>query len=330
MSILVTGATGFIGRHLVERVIREGEHIRALVRPETDASLLSELGVEVVRGDVRDYQAVERAAANCGLVFHLAAKTEALELPRKAVQAVNAKGTENVVRAAVRAGVDRFVLCSSAGVYGRVIKDLSIDEDTKTKPDSPYGESKVCAEQIARSHHERDGLPVVVARVASVLGPGASSWLGLFKTIASGRFRLMGSGNNHHHLVEVSDVVEALVRCAYVKGVEGRTYIIAGSEPVRLRDLVRMIGEDVGGPQILNGLPVVPLHLYKVLNKLIYTWSGQRLPRADRIDFFLGDRIFDISRGRMELGYAPKVNTGEAVRRTAEWFRAQGHLARCR
>src|SRR3990172_1636658 len=246
INVLVTGATGFIGRHLVKRLRREGNRIRALVRPGTDASSLCALGIDITRGDIRDYEAVERAVKNCQLVFHLAAKTERLELPRKAVQAVNVLGTANVARAAVHAGVGRLVLCSSAGVYGRIIKNLAIDEDTNVKPDSPYGESKVLAEQIALFHHERHGLPIVVARITSVFGPGALSWLGLFQSIASGRFRLIGSGNNKHQFVDVLDVVEGLVLCGFAKGVEGRTYIIAGSDPIRLREFVQMIGEEVG------------------------------------------------------------------------------------
>jgi len=326
MNVLVTGATGFIGRHLVERLTRVGDHLRALVRPETDASSLEGLGVEIIRGDICDYQAVERATVNCQLVFHLAAKTEALELPREAVQGVNVQGTANVARAAVHMGVDRLILCSSAGVYGRVIKNRAINEDTETKPDSPYGESKVLAERIVLSHHMNNHLPVVVARVPSVFGPGARSWMGLLHAIASERFRLIGSGTNHHHFVDVSDVVEGLVLCGYGKGVEGRTYILAGNKSVQLRELVNMIGEEVGVTHFPANLPATPLYLYKILNKLAYNWGGYRVPRADRIDFFLGDRVFDISRARTELDYAPKVSMREAVRRTAEWFKAQGCL----
>jgi nucleoside-diphosphate-sugar epimerase len=326
MNVLVTGATGFIGRHLIQRLIQDEHHLRALVRPQTDASWLEKLGVEIVRGDIRDYAATERATANCELVFHLAAKTEALELPRKAVQAVNVKGTSNVARAAVQAGVNRIVFCSSVGVYGRVIKNLAIDEKTEVKPDSPYGESKVLAERIVLSHHERDGLPVVVTRLTTVFGPGAVGWLGLFQAIASGRFRLIGSGNNHHHLADVSDAVEGLALCGYGNRAEGRTYIIAGSRPVQLRELAQMIAEEVGVTRLAAGPPVGVLHLYKIVNKFVYAWTGRRLPRADRIDFFLGDRIFDISRGRSEPGYAPKVSMREAVARMAEWFRSRHYI----
>jgi len=326
MNVLVTGATGFIGRHLVGRLTREGDHIRALVLSEEDASPLDALGVEVVRGDLCDYRAMERAVTNRQVVFHLAAKIGEPNPSGEALQAINVDGTANVARAAVQASVDRFVLCSSVSVYGRVINNLAITEHTATQPDLPYGKSKLLAERIVLSHHERDGLPVVVTRLAGVFGPGARSWLSLFRSIASGRFRLIGSGDNYHHYVDVADVVAGLVLCGTVKGVEGRTYILAGSEPVRLRELIQMIGEEVGETHFRASLPAGPFYLYKMLNQLAYTWSGHRLPRANRLDLFLSEKAFDISRGRKELGYVPKVTTREAVRRTAEWFKTRGYL----
>jgi len=326
MNVLVTGATGFIGRHLIERLTHEGAHTRALVLSIEDASAIESLGVEIVHGDIRDYQAVERAMKDCQLVFHLAAKTEAPGLPRKIFRAVNVQGTENIARAALSAGAGRLVFASSTSVYGRFTENRVIDEDTPTKPDSPYGESKMLAERILVSHHVRDGLPVVVARIVDVLGPGAVSWLGLFRSIASGHFRLIGSGDNYYHPVDVADVIDGLVLCGTVKGVEGRTYVITGREQLQLHELIQMIGEEVGMPHLPESLPAAPLYLYMILNRLIYAYSGCRLPRSDRIGFFLSHRRFDIFRASQELGYAPKVSMKESLHRTAEWFKAQGYI----
>lgn len=326
MNSLVTGGTGFIGRHLIKRLAHQEGHIRALVLPEEDTSALEPLGIEIVRGDVLDYRAVERAAVNCHVIFHLAAKTEACGLPRKALEKVNIQGTANVARAALHAGTDRLVFCSSGALYGRAIKNRSINEATIPSPDSVYGKSKLRAEEILLSHHQRDGLPVVVARTSAVFGPGAMSWLRLFLTIASGRFRLIGTGDCHHHVADVLDVVEGLILCGSVKGVEGRTYILAGGESIRFRDLIQTIGEAVGMTRLPMNLPAGPFRLYEFANRHVYSWTGYRLPRADRIDLYLGDRAFDISRSRQELGYTPKVSTREAVHRTAEWFKAQGYI----
>lgn len=329
MNVLVTGATGFIGRHLVERLTAAREHVRAFVRPTTNAAWLDSLGVEVVRGDIGDARAIERAVDGCEVVFHLAAKTEAAGLlSRQDVQVTNIQGTENVARAAVRAGIERLVFCSSVAVYGRIAKNQLIDENTETNTDSPYGESKVRGEQVVLSARQRSGLPVVVVRISTVWGPGTTSWLGLFRSIASGHFRLIGKGTNYHHIVDVSDVVEGLLLCGSVKGIEGRTYILAGSESVQLSKLVKMIGEEVGVPRFPANLPAAPLHVYKVLDRMAVALIGRQLPRADRLALFLGDRTFDISRSRQELDYVPRVRTKDTIRRMADWFRAQGYLPR--
>jgi nucleoside-diphosphate-sugar epimerase len=329
MKVLVTGATGFIGRHLVERLIAAGEPVKAFVRPAANAAWLDALGVEVVRGDIGDADAVERAADMCKIVFHLAAKTESLGLlSRHEVQVANIQGAENVTRAALRAGVERLVFCSSVAVYGRIAKNRLIDEQTEAAPDSPYGESKVLGEQVVQSARQRDGLPVVVARISTVWGPGTTSWLGVFRSIASGQFRLIGKGTNYHHIADVSDVVEGLLLCGSVKGVEGRTYILAGSESVQLRRLVEMIGEEVGTTRFLANLPEAPLHVYRVLDRMAVALIGRKLPRADRLAMFLGDRTFDIARSRQELGYVPRIGTNDTIHRMAEWFRANGHLPR--
>jgi nucleoside-diphosphate-sugar epimerase len=117
-----------------------------------------------------------------------------------------------------------------------------------------------------------------------------------------------------------------LVLCGSVAGVEGRTYILAGAESVRLRDLVQTVVEAMGAPALPVNLPAKPFRLYEAASRHLYAWTGCRLPRADRIDLYLGDRAFDLSQSRRELGYGPKVGTKEAVYRTAAWFRNMGYL----
>jgi nucleoside-diphosphate-sugar epimerase len=329
MKVLVTGATGFIGRHLVERLITAGEHVKALVRPAAQAAWLDALGVEVVRGDIGDADAVARAADKCGVVFHLAATTESSGLlSRLDVEVANIQGAENVTRAALRADIERLVFCSSVAVYGRIVRQRLIDENTETDPDSPYGESKVLGEQVVLSARQCHGLPVVVARISTVWGPGTASWLGLFQSIAAGQFRLIGKGTNYHHIADVSDIVEGLLLCGAVKGVEGRTYNLAGSESVQLKRLVEMIGEEVGTTRFPAYLPAAPLHVYRALDRMAVSLIGRKLPRADRLALFLGDRTFDISRARQELGYAPRIGSKDTIHRMAEWFRVHGHLPR--
>jgi nucleoside-diphosphate-sugar epimerase len=325
MNVLVTGATGFIGQHLVKRLVQEGYRVRGLIRPVTDASPLDALGVEIVRGDVRDPGVVDCAIADCQLVFHLAARTSHGNLPAKDLYSINVGGTANVARAAVKAGVTRLVFASTARVYG-IIKNRRVDEHTPVKPDSAYPESKVRGEQILLSYYTRHGLPVVIARITSVFGPGSKSWLGLFQAIASGRFRLIGRGENYHHPADVSDTAEGLLLCGTVRGIEGRTYIITGDQAVPLRQMIRLIEDELGISVSRRALPSFPLRLYELLNRAVRVFADVRLPRFDRVEFFLNDRIFDQSRARDELGYTPKVGLQEAIHRMAEWYLQQGYL----
>jgi nucleoside-diphosphate-sugar epimerase len=325
MKVLVTGASGFIGSHLVAHLVARGDAVRALVSPAGEAIRLGSWGVEVARGDVRDAHAVERAVAGCDIVYHLAAHRSRGRAPEELLRAVNVGGTENLARAAIRSGVGRLVLCSAARVYG-VVCNPAITEDTELQPDSPYARSRVLAERVVTSLHEHNGLAGVVARMGPVLGPGAKTWLPVFRGLAMNRFRLSGRGDNYQHPADVSDIVDGLVRCGTIPGVEGRVYLLAGGEPIRLRHLLQLIASEVGGTRLRSGPPKSVLRLYLHANAVACRLTGAQLPGAERPFLFLADRIFDLSRARSELQYAPRVSIAESVRRTADWYRAQGLL----
>ncbi len=152
------------------------------------------------------------------------------------------------------------------------------------------------------------------------------SWLAVFRAVAMNRFRLSGRGDNHQHPGDVSDIVDGLVRCGTIPGVEGRTYLLAGEEPIRLRHLLRLIASEVGGTRLRRGPPTSVLRLYLRANAVAFRLTGAQLPGAERPFLFLADRIFDLSRARSELQYAPRVSIPESVRRTANWYRAEGLL----
>jgi dihydroflavonol-4-reductase len=317
VSVLVTGATGFIGPHLVQRLVGAGERVAALVRPETDASRLLALGVEVVRGDVRDPVAVRRAVAGRRIVYHLARALRGSD--ERALAAVNGEGTANIARAAAATGVGRIVLAGSASVYGHVVPGVVLTEDSPPKPDSAYGRSKLLGE---RALFGEGAAPAVIVRIPAVLGPGAHAWRATFASVGSRRFRMIGAGDNRLHLVDVADVVDGLLLCGATPAIEGRIYNLGGPEPIRLREMVKLIARELGvegrGPR---ALPAAPFRLYHRLSEVASRVAGIDLPRAAGVAFLLTDRVLDISRARRELGYAPRVESAEAIRRTAEWIR---------
>src|SRR5690349_9628127 len=150
MNVLVTGATGFIGSHLVDRLLETGADVRALVRPAADASRLNGLGVEVVRGDVSRVNDVERAVAGRELVYHLAKAPSGS--PWSILERVNVTGAANVVRSAARAGVARVVHCSSTAVYGHCPgASLLVSEDTMEERSEERRVGKECRGRRAGS-----------------------------------------------------------------------------------------------------------------------------------------------------------------------------------
>lgn len=327
MSVLVTGATGFIGSHLVNRLLGNGECVRALVRREAAVPALAAAGVDVVRGDLRDAEAVHRAAVGCRIVYHLAKAPSGSSL--RTIRGVNVDGTANIGSAVRRAGVIRLVYGSSAAVYGHSSAPGPLPEEALPAPDSAYARSKARAEEVLFSEHQRWGLPVVLARISSVLGPRAARWCPLFHAVAARRFRLLGSGHNRHHHVDVDDVIEGLLLCAAIPGVEGRSYNLAGNEPVSLRELVQLIAQEIG----VDGnpgwsLPSGPFRVYKRLSDLLDDAAGFTLPRADGVWSLISSRILDIRRARDELGYSPRVSLRHALHRTVQWCRSEGHLAK--
>lgn len=324
MKALVTGATGFIGSHLIDRLLERGDGVTAFARPTTDSSYLIEKGVRVITGDVRDQREVDNAVHGSEIVYHLARAKGHGARPMSEVQAVNIDGASNIARAATRAGAERIVYASSIAVYGSRPGPKPVGEDKVLNPDSPYARSKAEAEAAIRAEAR---VPFVIARITAVLGPGCKSWLPIFRSVAARRLRLVGSGKTRHHPADVSDIVDGLILCGTMPLTSGRTYNLAGPEVITIADMVRAIAAALhAGVDLPRFVPAGPIELYLWLNRIAGRVAGVKLPRVDSVAFLTSDRVLDISRARTELGYAPRVGVSQAITRTAEWGRSEGLL----
>lgn len=326
MKILITGATGFVGSHLAEALVNAGREVRALARRSSNAELLKNLGAEIFEGDITDPAAVRKSAEGCGQVYHLAALTSRAGASKTQYHAINVTGTENVLRAALAANVERFVHVSSAGIYGTT-KRAPVDDDTKPSPNSHYRATKLLAEQVVLSAAKTQGSPVVIARIASVIGPRSHGWLDLFKAVSDKRFRTVGKGDNHVHMGYVSDVVQGIRLCGDIRGINGRSYLISGAEAVTASEFIAMIAQQLGRGFTRRSVPATPFSAYHQLAQWMYRHFGLELPYSHRYELFFSDNIYDCSRARTELGYSPTVSMSEALYRTIRWYRENGLLA---
>lgn len=326
MKALVTGGTGFIGGYLVERLAAEGHRVTVLARRSSDTVRVEELGARIVRGDLREREAVVRAAEGADRVFHLAAtRSPASWMEREPDWAINVEGTAAVAEAAMAAGVARLVFASTVGVYGPV-SDPPVTESTTPRPNSPYRRTKLEAERLLLDLHRREGFPAVVARLSKVAGPRSTSWLGLLQKISRPPFRMVGAGRNHVDVTHVSDIVDGLVRCARTPGAEGEVYLLSGREQVPLRSLVERLAEELGSTLARWSLPELPYRLRYGLVSWTHRRFGLEWRHYHPYELFLSDVVYDNELTRRELGYRPEVGAAEALLETADWYRRQGLL----
>src|SRR4051794_8697470 len=311
MKALVTGGAGFIGSHVVERLLAAGQDVRVLDNLSTGhRSNLSGVSgeVELLTRDLRDLPSVQQAMRDCSAVIHLAALPS---VPRSihdaaATHHANATGTLNVLLAARDAGVSRVVFASSSSVYGAAA-GLPKRESLSPLPISPYAVSKLAAEHYCRSFFEVFGLETVALRYFNVFGPRQDSRSEYAAVIPrfihafrSGRPPVIfGDGEQSRDFTYVDNVVEANLAALQTPGIGGRVYNIACGRQIKLNDLARSIRLQVGA-----------------------TVDGVHAPaRAGDVRH----SVADIGLARQELGYTPTVALEEGLRRTVQYVIADGH-----
>ncbi len=301
-KILVTGGAGFIGSHLVDRLLSEGNEVRVLDNFATGKreNLLGVMDqVELIEGDVQSYERAHTAVRGAEVVFHEAALPS---VPRSVQDpltsnATNVTGTLNVLLAARDADVRRVVFASSSSVYG-ANPELPKREDMATLPIAPYAVAKLAAESYCRSFTHVFGLETVALRYFNVFGPRQdplSQYSAVVPNFITAALRgtepvIFGDGEQSRDFTYIDNVVEANVRAMGAVGVAGGTFNVAAGERTSLNRLIELVAE-------ITGRPLTPRH---------------EAPRAGDVRHSEAD----VSRAESELGYRPIVSLEEGLRRT--------------
>jgi nucleoside-diphosphate-sugar epimerase len=318
MRALVTGASGFIGRRLVMELSRRGHETACLVRPTSKTALLRDLQVEFVLGDIGDAASLAQAVNGRDHIFHLAGVIQAVDGP--AFEAANAQGTRNLVDACLQGGggIKRFVFVSSIAAAGPSPEGKALTEDDEPRPVSAYGRSKLAAERIVLA--AKDKLPVTIVRPPNVLGPGSKE---IERALGLLRKRLvpaLGDSRPRTSLVDVDDLVEALLLAAEDPRSVGQTYFVTDGRAYAWPEITAAIAEELG---VKRFMIKVPLSIQILAARLAETAArlGRKPPlltreivQAARDHFW----IYDGSKIERELGFQPRYGLRESVRRAVE------------
>lgn len=329
MKVLVTGASGFLGRVLVERLAARAYVVRALVRPTSRVDFLRRLGVELCYGDLADRESLKRSARGVEIIFHTAARVGAWG-NRQQFYETNVRGTHHVLEALRAARVPRLVYISSVYVYDR--QKGIIDENAPYfKGRDPYSRSKMEAEALAQEYARRHRFALTVLRPSLIYGPHDHKFVPrVTANILKGRMRIIGSGENVAPLVYGEDVADGAILAAESEAAAGEVFNVSSGEPVTWNQFLTTLAQQLGTrlPRMRIPVPVI-YGLAAVLEALWKITKAQEPPPATRygVRLYAADGRYDITRAARLLGYRAKVFHEEGLRRTLDWMRAERLIA---
>jgi len=327
VKVLVTGAAGFLGGHLVDMLVERGDTVRAMVRPREDADRLCLLAdVEVVYGDLNDAASLLQAVQGMERVYNVAARTGPWGIEDD-YRRTNVQGLADLVHASLAAGVQRIVHTSSITVYGHHLQGIVTEDDPFRAEDNPYSRTKIAGEKLLSNMVKDEGAPIVVVRPGWIYGPRDSASFGRFVSLVeSGKGFIIGSGKNIVPLVYVRDVAQGLIK-AGDGGDEtiGRAYTIVDDRRVTQTQYLNTIADNLHVPHISLHLPYSALYTTGRAAEL--TW--QALGRRDAappplttygVTLLGGDQMFSIGKAHYELGYTPEYNIDRGVAEGVKWY----------
>ena len=332
MKAYVTGGTGFIGSHLVERLIDQGYHVTCLTRKTSNLRWLNRLltaksaQVELVVGDLDDVVALAQQLQDTALVFHLAGLTKAPDAAT--YDHVNAGGTKGLLEACLGARIrlDRFVYCSSLAAVGPSRAAIPQAEDVTPQPLTDYGRSKLKGELIVREYADR--LPITIIRPPAVYGPRDTDIFLFFQMINRGIMPILGDADKLLSLVHVKDLAAGMYRAAVSERAIGETYFLTDGEIHTWLEIERIVADVLERYTFKVKVPFFLVELLSRVTEAAGKLTGQTptLNRQKVRDLKQRFWTCDSAKAQEELGYRPAYPLQKGIQETAEWYRTNGWL----
>ena len=327
MKVLVTGATGFTGIHLVNRLLERGHDVVGVdAQQGLFFDAMRQRGAQLHLGSVTDSDLLIRLADGCQRIYHLAAAFRKVNLSKSVYWDVNVEGTRRVLHAAKVCGVERTLYCSTQGVHGDV-RHPPGNEDSPIAPADYYQLTKWEGERVVAEFVE-DGLWATTVRPTAMYGPGdPGRYLMLYRRAAKGRFVMVGDGSTLYHPLYITNLIDGM-ECAIESDIaQGQAYIIADETAISIRHLVQEVGKAIDKQVQFVHLPFWPVYGMAWACEGIFKCLPAEPPIfRRRVDWFRQVRSFSIEKAQRELGFKPAINLSTGLKKTADWYREQGYL----
>lgn len=323
MKTFVTGGTGFIGRHLVKRLVEEGRSVKCLVRKASDIKFLDKLGVELCYGDLLDNSLLKTIFEDekINIIYHLGGSVYSRRSSN--YNKVNVLGTENLFKVCTRNKIEKFIFVSSITAVGpQTKKENILTEDATPHPIPPYGTSKYEAEKIALKYSRNCNLPLVIVRPPLVYGPEQGRDMNnVFNQIERGVFRIIGNGEYITSLCYIDNLIDGLLLIEKHEDSVNKTYFIADKMYYTFKEIAEAIADELGVRLSNVKIPKFVGDISGVLYKAFHNIFGITSITLYALKLMTLNFACDISKVRKELSYQPKIDFYEGIRRTSEWYK---------
>ena len=326
LRALVTGATGFIGSHLVEALLQKGVQVRCLVRKTSDLSWLKNLPIEVFRGNCNDKASLEEAVKGVDQVFHLAGVTKAVE--EKTYFEVNALGTENLIHACLENNprLQKFVYVSSQAAAGPCQNGGKKRESDRCEPVSVYGHSKRMGEEFALAHsHE---IPLLILRPSAVYGPRDRDIYAFFKLLSKKIKPCLAGQDQHISLCYVQDMIQAILLATEAQESSGEIFFLSDGHDYRLEEVGDIFAQAMGITPFCIRIPEWIVFGIASFSEYLSKLSGKPslLNKGKVEEMIQKNWVCDITKAKTLLGFEPQFKLSQGAKLTFEWYRKENWL----
>ncbi len=327
MKVLLTGANGFVGSHILDQLCAAGHPVRVLLRKTSRTLFIEDRlpGVEVRHGSLTDPEAMQEAVRGVECVIHCAGKTKAARAAE--YDAVNLEGTRNVLLAvnAEKGTVKHLIHISSLAANHPAGADAPALETDAPRPVSEYGRSKLRAEELVRETCE---VPFTILRPSAVYGPRDADFLPVFKAVRRHLMPLIGGGRMQLSLVYVGDVASAALRCLGNPQAYRKTYHVAYPEPCATRDFLREIAAVMNVRAVPIFIPLALLYPAALARELLARATGRPniLSRQKLKEMKASGWVCSTDLVRRDLGFTAGTRLREGITRTITWYEQNGWL----